>query len=111
MRTEIKDGVRLHNVRPGSELQVTTRHTCYRIRVLFGRIALISGHPLYCPRPVLVTIHGSTLGGSTLNVGFIGYGMRLEFHHPQSCESIVTSTIREIREFPDSEGWNIASVV
>jgi hypothetical protein len=24
--------------------------------MLFGRIALISGHPIYCPQPVLVTI-------------------------------------------------------
>jgi hypothetical protein len=59
---------------------------------------MISGHPLYCPQPVPVTITGSTWGGSMLKVRYIGRGMHLEFHHPEYHMPIVTSPIQEIRE-------------
>jgi len=111
MRLETEDGVRLHDVRPGSVRHVITRHTCYTIRTLFGRLALISGHPLYCPQPVLVTIQGSTWGRFGLRVGFIGCGMRLKFDHPEYQTSITTSPIREIRECPELESWTMASIV
>jgi hypothetical protein len=53
---------------------------------------------LYCPQPLLVTIAGSTWGGSMIKVRFIGRGMHLEFRHPGYLTPIVTSIIREIRE-------------
>jgi hypothetical protein len=40
---------------------------------------LISGHPEYCPEPVLVAIAGSTWEGSMLKRGFVGRGMHLGF--------------------------------
>ena len=43
-------------------LRVHTQNTCYEIVVLHDGLAYLSGHPLYCPQPVLVTIAGSTLG-------------------------------------------------
>jgi len=68
------------------------------VLVLFSSLAFISGHPLYCPRPVLVTFRGSARGGSMLKVRFIGRGMRMEFHHPDYKTPIVTSPIQEIQE-------------
>jgi len=79
-------------------LRMHTENTCYEIVVLHGGSAYLSGHPLYCPQPVLVTIAGSTWGGSMLKVHFIGRGMHLEFRHPGYPTPIVTSIIREIRE-------------
>ncbi|HSY99582.1 MAG TPA: hypothetical protein VK788_08805 [Terriglobales bacterium] len=79
-------------------LRMHTQNTCYEIVVLYGGSAYLSGHPLYCPQPVLVTITGSTWGGSMLKVDFIGRGMHLEFRHPGYPTPIVTSIIREIRE-------------
>lgn len=111
VRCDIEDGLKLANLRSGSTLQVMTRHTCYTIRILLGRLALISGHPLYCPQPVLVTIYGSTGEGSRLEAGFIGRGRRLTFHHPEHGTSIVTSRIHEIRECPAIDRWSIASIV
>lgn len=111
MRLQTEDGVKLHDVRPGSTLHVITRHTCYTIRMLLGRIALISGHPMYCPQPVLVTIHGSVGGDSSFKVGLIGRGMRLTFHHPEHGTSIITSPIKEIRECPAIDRWSIAAIV
>ena len=98
VQSKIEVGVNLQNLRPGFALQVHTQHTCYDVLVLFASVALISGHPLYCPRPVLVTIRGSTWGGSMLKVRFIGLGMRMEFHDPGYRAPMVTSPIQEIRE-------------
>jgi hypothetical protein len=98
VQSEIEGGVQLEDLQPGSRLQVSTRNTRYQLLVLFGSMALITGHPLYCPHPILVRIHGSTWGGSMLKVRFIGRGMCMEFAHPQYQTAIVTSPIREIRE-------------
>src|ERR1700740_2377595 len=98
VQSEIEGGVNLQNVRPGSALQIHTQHTSYNVLVLFGSLAFISGHPLYCPRPVLVAIRGSTWGGSMLKVRFIGLVLRMEFHHPEYRTPIITSPIQEIRE-------------
>jgi hypothetical protein len=106
-----EEGIKLDDERVGSTLHVTTQHTCYTIRMLFGRIALISGHPIYCPQPLLVTIHGPTWGSYTLKVGFIGRGMRLKFDHPAHRAPIITSPVKEIREAPTSDSWSIASLI
>jgi len=98
VQSEIEGGVRLQDLEQGSMLRVHTQNTCYEIVVLHDGLAYLSGHPLYCPQPVLVTIAGSTWGGSMLKVRFIGQGMHLEFRHPGYLTPIVTSIIREIRE-------------
>jgi hypothetical protein len=98
VRSEIEGGVFLKDLAPKTELQVHTRHHCYRMIVLGEGHALISGHPEYCPEPVLVAIAGSTWGGSMLKMRFLGRGMHLEFHHPEYKTPIVTSPIQEIRE-------------
>jgi len=98
VQSEIEGAVRLQDLAPGSMLRMHTQNTCYEIVVLHGGSAYLSGHPHYCPQPVLVTIAGSTWGGSMLKVHFIGRGMHLEFRHPGYPTAIVTSIIREIRE-------------
>ena len=108
VQSQIEGGVRVEDLVPGSRLQVKTQNTCYRILILFGAMALITGHPLFCPRPVLITIHGSTWGGSMLKVRFIGRGMHLEFHHPDYSTPIVTSPIQEIQELAQRRASEIA---
>ncbi len=108
VQSQIEGGVRVEDLVPGSRLQEKTQNTCYRILILFGAMALITGHPLFCPRPVLITIHGSTWGGSMLKVRFIGRGMHLEFHHPDYSTPIVTSPIQEIQELPQRRASEIA---
>src|SRR5206468_6768449 len=60
VQSQIEGGVRVEDLVPGSRLQVKTQNTCYRILILFGAMALITGHPLFCPRPVLITDRKST---------------------------------------------------
>jgi hypothetical protein len=96
VQSEIEGGVHLGDVSPGTVLEVRTQNRAYTIVYKGWDQALISGHPVFCPQPVAVTIHGSTWGGSMLKTRFIGRGMRLEFGSAES-EAIRTSTILEVR--------------
>lgn len=100
VQSEIEGGVFLDGLQPATVLQIQTEHHCYTAILLGGSQALISGHPTYCPQPVLVAISGSTWGGSMLKLHFVGRGMRLEFYHPEYQTPIVTSAIQEIQEVP-----------
>ena len=97
-QSEIEGGVFLEDLLPQTVLQIHTRHRCYTAVFLGGSQALISGHPEYCPEPILVAIAGSSWGGSMLKKRFVGRGMHLEFHHPEYCTPIITSTVQEVRE-------------
>ena len=97
IESEIEGGVHLGSVPPGTVLEVETQNRAYTIWYQGLGKALISGHPIFCPEPVPVTIHGSTWGGSMLKSRFIGRGMHLEFGHPD-FEPIRTSRILEVHE-------------
>ncbi len=98
VQSEIEGGVFLDSLQPATVLQIQTRHHCYTAVLIGGSRALISGHPQYCPQPVVVVIAGSTWGGSMLKLHFVGRGMHLEFHHPEYQTPIITSPIQEIQE-------------
>ena len=96
-QSEIEGGIHLRNLAPGTVLEVTTRNRAYTLHYEGDNQALISGHPVFCPEPVRVSIHGSTWGGSMLKQHFIGRGMHLEFVHPVH-ELITTSVIDDVAE-------------
>jgi hypothetical protein len=96
VQSEIEGGVHLRDVLPGTVLEVTTQNRAYTILYKGWDQALISGHPVFCPEPIPVTIHGSTWGGSMIKTRYIGRGMRLEFGHP-TYQPIRTSVILEVR--------------
>jgi len=98
VQSEIEGGVLLECLEPHTVLEIQTQHHCYTAVWLGGSEAFISGHPRFCPEPVLVAISGSTWGGSMLKMRFVGRGMHLEFCHPDYRTPIVTSTVRDIRE-------------
>ena len=98
VQSEIEGGVFLNDLPPATVLEIQTQHHCYQVVLMSDNNALISGHPQYCPEPILVAITGSTWGGSMLKRRFVGRGMHLEFCHPEYQTPIVTSPIREIRE-------------
>jgi len=97
VQSEIEGGVHLRDVAPGTVLEVRTQNRAYTIEYRGSGQALISGHPVFCPEPVLVNIHGSTWGGSMLKERFIGRGMCLEFA-PPATQAITTSMIVDVRE-------------
>ena len=56
---EISEGVDIQNLSPGSLIDVETRSRHYQIECLGGNAMRISGHPQYCPNPVLAELAGS----------------------------------------------------
>jgi hypothetical protein len=97
VQSEVEGGVYLRDLPCGAELEVRTQNHSYKLVKQSADRALISGHPEFCPLPVLVEVDGSNWGGSMLKQGFIGRGMRLEFRHPTFL-TITTSRIFEIRQ-------------
>jgi len=98
VQSEIEGGVYLRDLPRESTLEVETQNRSYTIVLFESGAALISGHPRYCPEPVLVKIEGSNWGGSMLKPSFLGRGMHLEFRHPEYEQPIITSRILEIRQ-------------
>ena len=98
VQSEIEGGAFLNDLPSATVLQIETQNHCYTAVLVDEGSVLISGHPKYCPQPVLVAIAGSTWGGSLLKRRFVGRGMHLEFRHPEYQAPIVTTRIREIRE-------------
>jgi hypothetical protein len=96
--SEIEGGVYLWDLPRESTLEVETQNRSYTIVLFESGAALISGHPRYCPEPVLVKIEGSNWGGSMLKPSYVGRGMHLEFRHPEYEQPIITSRILEIRQ-------------
>ncbi|HSR08507.1 MAG TPA: hypothetical protein VLM42_15250 [Bryobacteraceae bacterium] len=102
IRSEIEGGVDLRQLPPKSMLRVETRNREYTIVMQRDCNALISGHPQFCPEPVLVRIHGSNWGGSMIKTAYLGRGMHLEFRHPMFEGLIVTSPICDIQLLPQA---------
>jgi hypothetical protein len=100
IQSEIEGGVFLADLPPASVLEILTQHHEYTAVRVAENSVLISGHPEYCPEPVLVAIAGATWGGSMLKRGFVGRGIRLEFSHPADRAPITTSRIKDVRECP-----------
>jgi hypothetical protein len=98
VRSEIEGGVHLQDLAEGSVVLIETQNRIYTLVNCGQGKALLRGHPELCPEPVLVRIHGSTWGGSTLKYRFIGRGMHLEFGHPKYELPIVTSLVVDVRE-------------
>lgn len=98
VQSEIEGGVYLPDLPEASRLEVETQNHSYVLVHLGEGKALLSGHPKYCPTPVLVRIHGSNWGGSMLKAAFLGRGMHMEFRHPSYERPIITSRIVEIRQ-------------
>ncbi|MGH9720971.1 MAG: hypothetical protein ACRD8O_12220 [Bryobacteraceae bacterium] len=97
-QSQIEGGVFLKDLPAESKLEIETQNRRYTLVNRGQGQALISGHPEFCPEPVLVRIEGSNWGGSLIKASFVGRGMHLEFRHPEFEQPIVTSKIVEIRQ-------------
>ena len=98
IQSEVEGGVYLQDLPLESTLEIETQNRSYVVVHRGGGQFLISGHPQFCPQPVLVRIEGSNWGGSMLKSSYVGRGMHLEFRHPEYERPIVTSRIVEIRQ-------------
>ena len=97
VQSEIEGGVSMQNLPKGAVVEIETQNRVYTLVSCGEGDALLHGHPTFCPEPVLVSIHGSTWGGSMLKYRYIGRGMHLEFGHPGYEGPIITSRIVDVR--------------
>jgi hypothetical protein len=95
--SELNGGVNLNDLPIGAVLEIGTAHHQYLLENKGDGKVLISGHPVFCPKPLLADLQGSTWGTAMLKWRFIGRGMKMELIHPV-LGTIVTSAVREIRE-------------
>jgi hypothetical protein len=102
IQSEIEGGVYLRDLPELSKLEVATRNRAYTLILERDGTAWISGHPEFCPEPVLCRISGSNWGGSMIKTAYLGRGMHMEFRHPSYKGPIVTSAIVEIRVLPQA---------
>ena len=95
--------INLHSLRPGTELRVDTRNSCYRIQMLDGNecTALVHGGE-YFSHEAEARIGGSAVGGEVVKEGWICLGFGLQLSIPG--KQIVTSRVRaiDIDPLPDS---------
>jgi hypothetical protein len=81
---------------PGSLIDVETTSRHYRIECLGGNSIRISGHPQFCPTPVVAHLEGSVTSEGAIEDGIIERGMRLvcliEDHVPLTTSKIVHVT-------------------
>jgi hypothetical protein len=76
---EITEGVDLHNLIPGSLVDVETTSRHYYIECLGGKAMRISGHPRFCPNPVEAELQGSVDRDGVCANGLIIPGKYLVF--------------------------------
>ena len=81
---------------PGSVIDVETTNRHYRIECLGGSTIRISGHPQFCPMPVVAQLEGSVTSEGTLEEGMIERGMRLALLIEEDCP-MTTSEILHVR--------------
>jgi hypothetical protein len=103
MSTEMLDCTSLT---PGSLIDVETKSRHYRIECLGGSAVRISGHPEYCPEPVQAQLQGSVDREGTLELGFIGRGMRMIFllgeHRPVTTSRVLSLHVEPAKAGADS---------
>lgn len=81
---------------PGSVIHLRTKSRDYQLECLGEDVIRISGHPHFCPAPVLARLQGSIDREGKFKPGFIGCGMRLVFRRFDQRDPITTSEIAGI---------------
>ncbi len=92
-----RDDVALNDLALGEKLEVETGHHLYLLENAGNGKVLIVGHPVYCPRPVLVDLLGATGEGQRFRIRGICRGAHMEFVHP-AFGVVRTSMITNIRQ-------------
>lgn len=80
---------------PGSLIDVETTSRHYRVECLGGSAIRVSGHPRFCPTPVVAQLEGSVTSEGTIEDGVIERGMRLVFLFEE--QPVTTSKVLHIQ--------------
>jgi hypothetical protein len=96
-KSDLLAGLYLSSLNTGTAVDLETKSRHYRIEYLEGDRIRISGHPRWCPTPVLARLYGSRAGSAGIEEGYVGCGMHLVFEPVDSHIPITTSEITDIR--------------
>jgi hypothetical protein len=100
---EIHEGVDVNVLRPGSFIDIETKSRHYLIEFLGGNAMRISGHPEYCPTPVMAELQGSLDQRGTLELGVIRPGRRVVFLLNNENTPLQTSSVLSVHLDFDGE--------
>jgi hypothetical protein len=92
----LEDGIDLEELPVGAILALETGHNSYRLENLGEGNALLSGHPTYCPEPVVVQVQGSIGAAGELKWRFLAKGAKMVFL-PPGHGVVRTSTIKSVQ--------------
>jgi hypothetical protein len=99
---DVLEEVDLKTLSPGSLVDVETKSRHYLIECLGGNTMRISGHPEYCPAPMLAELQGSIDHEGTVETGFIRPGRHMVFllddHIPMTTSKVLSVHVDQ----PDS---------
>jgi hypothetical protein len=88
-------GVEFRALRPGTTVVVETQNSRYRFVILFDPSAvLVKGGGMF-PDLAIVRLVGASAGGSTVKVGWILVGLRIEMCLGSVC--ILSSPVRSVK--------------
>ncbi len=97
--SETPGGVDINNLSPGCLVDVETKSRHYRIECLGGNAMRISGHPDFCPTPVLAELQGSVDHEGMSETGLIEPGKHLVFvlgqHRPVTTSRVLSVHVDE----------------
>jgi hypothetical protein len=90
------EGLHLSALNRGSVIDLETKSRHYRMEYLGEDQVRVSGHPKWCPTPIVAQFQGSVRGSGTFQEDFVGRGMHLVFRR---CDRIpvTTSEVTDIR--------------
>jgi hypothetical protein len=94
--TELRDGVQLAELEEGSVIDIETQSRHYSVEYLGGDRVRISGHPQWCPTPVVVRLEGSLRNSGAFEPGFVGSGMHIVFQRFDDRPPVTTSEVKDL---------------
>lgn len=95
-------GVDVHKLPFGTTLLVVTQNNLYKITKKHGSEVIVQGGK-YMIEPSEAVFAGSSFGGSMLKIGWIDYGLLMEFYVKKIKKNIKTSPVKAVRIL--GNGW------
>ena len=96
MTIELREGVQLTDLARGAMIDIETESRHYFVEYLGGDQVRISGHPQWCPTPVVVRLEGSLGTSGAFEPGVVAPGMRLVFQRFDNRPPVTTSEVKDL---------------
>jgi hypothetical protein len=95
------NGIDVHKLKPGIIILAVTRNSLYKIIKKEGRNVIVQGGKKFIEPKEVIFLGSSIRGGSSIKIGWIGYGMKMEMC--DDSNNYITSIVLAARLIGD--GW------